>query len=38
MSYGRKRLCLALAVVFLFNIALISLAQTARISITDGES
>ena len=30
MSYGRKRLCLALAVVFLFNIALISLAQTAE--------
>ena len=30
MSYGRKRLCLALAVVFLFNIAVISLAQTAE--------
>ena len=30
MSYGRKRLCLALAVVFLFNIAVISLAETAE--------
>ena len=30
MSYGRKRLCLALAVIFLFNIALISLAQSAE--------
>ena len=30
MSYGRKRLCLALAVIFVFNIAWISLAQTAE--------
>ena len=30
MSYGRRRLCLALAVLFLFNIIVISLADTAE--------
>ena len=30
MSYGKRRLCLALAVLFAFNIGAISLAQTAE--------
>ncbi len=30
MSFGRRRLCLALAALFLFNIIVISLADTAE--------